>query len=72
MGLLEHESKSRMSREDAAQKLRELADDLARHNSVTVVREGLRYTVDVPSEVTLEVEVEVGDDSSEIEIEISW
>jgi amphi-Trp domain-containing protein len=72
MELLEHESERRMTREEAARHLRELADDIARHNSLTLVRDGLRTTVEVPKEVTLSVEVEVGDDGSEIEIELSW
>lgn len=32
----------------------------------------MRYTVKVPNEVTFKFEVELGDDESEIEIEISW
>jgi hypothetical protein len=36
------------------------------------VREGVRYRVDVPDEVTLTLEVEVGDEGSEIEVELSW
>ena len=52
--------------------LRELADQLARHNEVAFVREGIRYSVKVPDEVTFSLEVEVGDDGSEIEVEISW
>ena len=69
--LLEVTEGSRMSREAAAGRLRELADQLSRHNEVAFVREGLKYTVKVPSEVELKVEIEVGEES-EIEIEISW
>lgn len=71
MGLIEFETSETMTREEAAAKLRDLADQLARHNQVTFEREGLRYTVDVPDRVTLNYEVEVGDES-EIEIEITW
>ena len=66
---LSHEEK--VTREAAAARLRELADQLSKHNQVEVVRDGLRYSVRVPNEVTLKMEVEVGDDN-EIEIEISW
>jgi amphi-Trp domain-containing protein len=71
MDLIEHGTEERMSREAAAARLRELADEIARNNSVEFTREGIRYTVDVPDQVTLSVEIEVGDES-EIEIELSW
>jgi amphi-Trp domain-containing protein len=61
----------RMRREEAAERLRELADQLARHNRLEFAREGLRYTVRVPDEVELEIEIEIGEDN-EIEIEIRW
>ena len=60
-----------MSREEAAARLRALADSLAKHNSVEFSREGGRVTVAVPDEVRLKVEVELGDDN-EIEIELTW
>lgn len=71
MELIEHEKQERLSREEAAQRLRELADSLSRNNEVAFVRGGVRHTVKVPAEVTLKVEVEVGEES-EIEVEISW
>lgn len=72
MGLIEHSSEERLSREVAAQRLRDLADELSRHNEVAFVRDGVRYTVAVPDEVHFTLEVEVGGDSSEIEVELSW
>lgn len=69
--LIELEDKHRLSREAAAEKLRALADALSRHNSVEFQRGGKRFTVAVPDEVELSVEVEIGDDN-ELEIEISW
>ena len=71
MELLEIEDERRLSREEAAKWLHRLADSLERHNEVEFVREGIRLRVEVPSEVAMEVELEVGDESS-IEIEISW
>ena len=70
--MLDHETDERLSREDAAKRLRELADQLSRHNEVAFSREGLRYTVKVPNEVTFSLEIEIGDDSSEVEVEIKW
>src|SRR5688572_24313969 len=69
--LLEVTEKQVVSREAAAARLRTLADQLARHNQVAFVREGVRYTVDVPDVVELKVEIELGDES-EIEIELNW
>ncbi len=60
-----------MSREEAAARLRALADSLAKHNSVEFSRDGGRVTVAVPDEVRLKVEVELGSDN-EIEIELTW
>jgi amphi-Trp domain-containing protein len=72
MALIEHASEERMGREAAAQRLRDLADELSRHNEISFEKEGVRYTVPVPDEVTLTLEVEVGGDDNEIEVEITW
>jgi amphi-Trp domain-containing protein len=69
--LLELSDEQTMRREAAAARLREVADQIARQNSMEVVRHGIRYTVKVPDEVKIKIEVEVGD-KSEIEFEISW
>lgn len=71
MDLFEMDETRTMSREEAAARLRALADSLAKHNSVEFTREGGRVTVSVPDEVNLKVEVELGDDN-EIEIELTW
>ena len=70
--LLEVEDGAWMSREAAADKLRELADQLSRHNEVAFQREGVRYSVKVPKEVTFTLEVEVKEDGGEVEVELSW
>ncbi|MEN9505754.1 MAG: hypothetical protein RI958_1680 [Actinomycetota bacterium] len=69
--LMEITERQTMSREAAAARLRDLADQLARHNQVEFVREGIRYSVRVPDEVELKIEIEIGGES-EIEFEISW
>lgn len=71
MNLFEIDQTRRLRREEAADKLRELADALARHNSVEFERNGHRITVDVPDEVELKVEVEIGEEN-ELEIELTW
>ena len=70
--LLEVEDEARMSREAAAAKLRELADQLSKHNEVAFQRGGVRYSVKVPKEITFSLEVEVTDDGGEVEVELSW
>ena len=69
--LIEVTETQRLRREDAAARLRALADQLARHNQVEFTRDGVRYTAKVPNEVELSVEIELGDEN-EIEIEITW
>lgn len=71
MDLFEIDDKQRLTREAAADRLRALADSLSRHNSVEFQRDGKRFTVAVPDEVHLKVEVELGDDN-EVEVELTW
>ena len=61
-----------MTREQAAARLHALADALAKNNTVEFQRGGNRITVRVPDEVELKVEVEIGDDEGELEIELTW
>jgi amphi-Trp domain-containing protein len=72
MDLFEIAEHERLSREAAAARLRAIADALARTNEVEFQRGDLRFTVRVPDEVDLKVEVEIGDDGGELEIELSW
>ena len=69
--LLEVTEVQTLSREAAAARLRQLADQLSRHNQVEFTREGVKYPVRVPDQVELKVEIEIGEEN-EIEIELSW
>lgn len=69
--LIELTERTELTREEASARLRQLADQLSRHNEVAFSRDGVRYTIDVPDTVTLKVEVEIGDDN-EIEVELTW
>jgi amphi-Trp domain-containing protein len=71
MELFEVKTSATLRREEAAARLREIADQLSRHNELRFTRDGVPWTVKVPDEVELKVELEVGDES-ELEIEISW
>ena len=70
MDLFEMEETGRLRREEAAARLRELADALARNNELAFDRDGRRVTVRVPDEVELSVEFELGADGGELEIEM--
>lgn len=72
MNLLELEEKRRLRREEAAARLHALADALASNNEVEFERGDLRFTVHVPDEVDFKLEIEIGDDEREIEIELTW
>lgn len=69
--LLEVTDKQTLTREEAAARLSALADQLARRNQVEFLRGGVRYSVKVPDEVELKVEIEIGEES-EIEVELTW
>jgi len=71
MDLFEIDETQRLRREEAAERLRALADAMARNNTVEFERAGRRITVRVPDEVALKVEVELGDEN-ELEIELTW
>ena len=72
MDLVEFEEKAVMQREAAAAVLARYADQLARHNGLEFMNEGMKYTVEVPDQVEVEVEIEIGDDGGSLEIEVKW
>jgi amphi-Trp domain-containing protein len=73
MDLFDIDDAQRMSREEAAAKLRTLADALAKNNAVEFHRAGRLITVRIPDEVNLKVEVELGDEGdNELEVELTW
>jgi amphi-Trp domain-containing protein len=72
MDIFEVEQKERLSREEVAARLRNLADMLARENDIEFERGGMRFTLSVPDTVELKIELEVEDDKRELEIELTW
>ena len=72
MDLMEIKEKERLSREEAAARLHALADALARHNEVEFDRGGVRFKVHVPDEIDFKLEIEIGDDERELEVELTW
>ena len=71
MDLFEIDDTQHLRREEAATRLHALADALARHNSIEFQRAGRRITVQVPDEVDLKIDIEIGDEN-ELEIELTW
>jgi len=72
MELIEITEKNRMTREQAAALLRQLADQLDRHNEVAFQRNGINLRTRVADEVTVELELEVESDGAKLEVEIEW
>jgi amphi-Trp domain-containing protein len=72
MELLEIEQKEKLGREEVAARLHKLADMLARHNDIEFERGGMRFVVHVPDEVNLKLELELGTEERELEIELTW
>jgi len=72
MDLFEIDQKQRLGREAAAARLHDIADALSRNNAIELEQDGRRITVSVPDEVDFKLEVEIGDDEGELEIELSW
>ena len=72
MDIIEIEKKETLGREEAANRLRALADMLARNNDVEFEQGGMKINVHVPDEVHLKVELEVETEERELEIELTW
>lgn len=72
MDLFRMDETAHLRREEAAARLHALADSLASNNDVEFERGGQRVVVRVPDEVDLKIEVELGDDENELEIELTW
>jgi amphi-Trp domain-containing protein len=69
---MELKEKTTLTREAAASRLHEIADELASNNDIVIERGDLRFTARVPDQVHLKVEFEIEDDGTELEIELTW
>ena len=70
--MLELEQKQQLSREDAAARLRAIADELASGSDVVFESDGMRVVGQVPGDVRHKLEFEIGADETEFEIELTW
>jgi amphi-Trp domain-containing protein len=69
---VELKEKRTLSREQAAARLRAIADELASGNDVVIEQEHIRFVAHVPDQVDLKLEFEIEDDGTELEIELTW
>lgn len=72
MDIFEIEEKQELRREEAAARLRAIADMLSRENEVRFEREGMTITAHVADVVQMKVELEIESDERELEIELKW
>ncbi len=62
----------RLSRKEAAARLRALATALSKDSEVEYDRGDLSFSIDVPDEVDFKLEIEMQDDEWELEVELKW
>lgn len=73
MGIFEVEQKDTLTRKEVATRLRRLANLLAGEDEEVVFeRGGMEFKVNVPETVHLKVELEIGSEEKELEIELTW
>ncbi len=72
MDIIEIEQKETLGREEAAARLRAIADALAAGSDVEFERGGMKVKFHVPDQVQFKVELEVETDERELEIELKW
>lgn len=72
MPKLKFEKKETLSRKEAAARLREIAQALGASGEFELKRDGEKIEFDVSNEVTFELEIEMEDGETELEVEIKW
>jgi amphi-Trp domain-containing protein len=72
MDTVEVKEKVAVGREEAARRLRAIAEELESGSDIVLERDGLRFAARVPDKVQLKIEFEIGDDGAEFEIELTW
>lgn len=73
MEIFEVEQEETLSRKEIATRLRRLANMLSSDDEeISFERGGMHFSVHVPEQVHLKVELEVESDERELEIELKW
>lgn len=73
MDIFEVEKRETLSRDEAATRLRRIANLLSGSGEeVKFDRGEMKFKVAVPDQIQWKVELEIGDEESELEIELKW
>jgi amphi-Trp domain-containing protein len=72
MNSFEVESRDRVTRAEAATRLRRIASLLSGEEEVEFERAGMKFNLEIPAELEMKVEIEIDDEESELEIELKW
>lgn len=73
MDIFEVEKTETVTRKELATRLRRLANLIGSDDEdITFERGGMQFSVHMPAEVQLKVELEVESDERELEIELKW
>ena len=73
MDTFEVEKRDRVTRAEAATRLRRIANLLSGEDEeIEFERGGMKFKVSVPPEIEMKVELELDDKESELEIEFKW
>lgn len=73
MDMFEVQQKDTLTRKEVATRLRRLANLLAGDDEEIVFeRGGMEFKVNMPETVNLKVELEIGSEEKELEIELTW
>jgi amphi-Trp domain-containing protein len=73
MSTFEVERREKVSRQEAATRLRRIANLLSGEDEeVKFEREGMQFELSIPPEVEMKVELELDGKESELEIELKW
>lgn len=73
MDMFEVEKKETLDRSEVATRLRRIANILATEgDEVEFERGGMEFSVKIPERVNFKVELEIGTDGNELEIEVTW
>jgi amphi-Trp domain-containing protein len=72
MDTFEVEKRDRVTRAEAATRLRRIANLLSGEEEIEFERGGMKFKVEIPAEVEMKVELELDDEESELEIELKW
>jgi amphi-Trp domain-containing protein len=72
MASFEVEKRDRVTRDEAATRLRRIANLLSGEEAVEFERGDMKFKIELPPEVEMKVEIELDGEENELEIELKW